>query len=291
MTKRVAFLGTGLMGAPMASRLLGAGFAVTVWNRSAEKAAPLVDAGARGCASAAEAVADAEVVCLCLTDATAIEDVLFAEGGIAEALPADAILVDFSTIGPRLTRVLAERLAERRPRIEWIDAPVSGGVRGAESGELVVMCGGEAAAVETVRPLLAPLAKRVCHLGPLGSGQAAKLCNQLIVATNILAIGEAFALARRQGIAPALLPDALQGGWADSLPLQIIGRRMAEGIAEPVIVAVSTYVKDLTLVLDADRGLARSGMADAAMMTFRKATAAGLADVDVSALLAFIEAS
>jgi 3-hydroxyisobutyrate dehydrogenase-like beta-hydroxyacid dehydrogenase len=250
-----------------------------------------VDAGARGCASAAEAVADAEVVCLCLTDATAIEDVLFAEGGIAEALPADAILVDFSTIDPRLTRVLAERLAERRPRIEWIDAPVSGGVRGAESGELVVMCGGQAAAVETVRALLAPLAKRVCHLGPLGSGQAAKLCNQLIVATNILAIGEAFALARRQGIAPALLPDALQGGWADSLPLQIIGRRMAEGIAEPVIVAVSTYVKDLTLVLDADRGLGRSGMADAAMMTFRKATAAGLADADVSALLAFIEAS
>ena len=289
MIRRIAFLGTGLMGAPMASRLLGAGFAVSVWNRSAEKMAPLVDAGARGCASAAEAVVGAEVVCLCLTDARAIEAVLFAAGDMARTLPADAILVDFSTVGPKLTRALAERLAESRPAVEWIDAPVSGGVRGAETGELVVMCGGEPAAVDAVRPLLAPLAKRVCHLGPLGSGQAAKLCNQLIVATNILAIAEAFALARRQGLEPALLPDALQGGWADSLPLQIIGRRMAEGVLEPVIVALSTYVKDLALVLDAGSG--RSGMADAAMRTFREAAAAGLADADVSALLAFIEAS
>lgn len=250
MIEHIAFLGTGLMGAPMVTRLLAAGISVRIWNRSPEKVRPLVHLGAVSAASPGEAVADAQLVCFCLTDGEAIAELLFGPPGLAEAMPAGALLVDFSTIGPKATRALASRLQADRSDIAWIDAPVSGGVRGAETGELVVMCGGNADAVASVRPVLSVLAKRVCHLGPLGSGQAAKLCNQLIVSANIAAIAEALVLGREQGLDIAALPDALAGGWADSLPLQIIGSRMAAGIVEPTIVSIGTYVKDLALVLD-----------------------------------------
>lgn len=247
---RIAFIGTGLMGAPMVARLVGAGFAVRVWNRSPEKLRPLVALGAASAASPAEAVADSELVCFCLTDGEAIGELLFGLAGLAEAMAAGALLIDFSTIGPKATRALASRLASSRPDIGWIDAPVSGGVRGAETGELVIMCGGEEGAVAAVGPVLSVLAKRVCHLGPLGNGQAAKLCNQLIVSASIVAISEALILGREQGLDIAALPAALEGGWADSLPLQIIGGRMAVGCDDPPIVSIDTFVKDLALVLD-----------------------------------------
>lgn len=287
MIPRIAFLGTGLMGTPMAMRLLGAGYPVTVWNRSAHKTQALVSAGARGAASCAEAVSDAQIVCMCLTDGRAIEDVLFGERGAADALPASSTLIDFSTIGPERTRALAGVLAGIDPTITWVDAPVSGGVTGAERGELVVLCGGREDAVDRVRPLLSVLAKRICRLGPLGSGQAAKMCNQIIVATNILAIAEALALGHAQGLDVTMLPEALQGGWADSLPLQIIGGRMASGTTEPPLAAIGTYVKDLALVNES--AAARSGIAEFVERVFRSAAAAGLGGADVTMLLRYLE--
>jgi len=284
MSDRIAFIGTGLMGAPMVARLLAAGFPVRIWNRSLEKMQPLIGLGALAAASPAAAVVDAQTVCLCLTDADAVADVLFGPDGLAEAMTVDAILVDFSTIGPNATRALAARLRAVRPSVRWVDAPVSGGVRGAETGELVVMCGGDKAAVAVARPVLAQLAKRVCHLGALGNGQAAKLCNQLIVATNIAAIAEALVLGRELGLDITDLPDALAGGWADSLPLQIVGSRMAAGVVDPPIVAMGTYVKDLGLVLDSAgrvpplASLARAIHADAAKGSGGTADVAALID-------------
>lgn len=250
MIARIAFLGTGLMGAPMVARLLAAGFSVSAWNRSPAKLQPLVHLGAMPAASPSEAVADAQLVCFCVTDGAAMAELLFGPPGLAAAVPAGAVIVDFSTIGPEATRAMATRLQASRPDISWVDAPVSGGVRGAETGELVVMCGGDKDTVASVRPVLSVLAKRICHLGPLGNGQAAKLCNQLIVSANIAAIAEALVLGREQGLDISTLPDALAGGWADSLPLQIIGNRMVAGLLDPPIVSIGTYVKDLGLVLD-----------------------------------------
>lgn len=287
MISRIAFLGTGLMGAPMVARLVAAGFAVRIWNRSPEKLPPLIALGAESAASPREAVADAQLVCFCLTDGDAIDELLFGPAGLAKAMPTGALLVDFSTIGPKATRALASRLEAGRPDIAWIDAPVSGGVRGAETGELIVMCGGEEHAVASVQPVLAALAKRVCHLGPLGSGQAAKLCNQLIVSANIAAIAEALILGREQGLNIAALPDALLGGWADSLPLQIIGSRMAAGRLEPPIVSIGTYVKDLALVLDsAER---HPALAAKAAELYAAAADDGNGEADVSSLIERID--
>lgn len=267
----------------MAARLLAAGLSVRVWNRSPEKLRPLIGLGAVSTASPAEAVADVQLVCLCLTDGEAIAELLFGPAGLAEAIPAGALLVDFSTIGPKATRALASQLQANRSDIGWIDAPVSGGVRGAETGELVVMCGGDADAVASVRPVLSVLAKRVCHLGPLGSGQAAKLCNQLIVSANIAAIAEALVLGQEQGLDIAALPDALAGGWADSLPLQIIGSRMAAGSVEPPIVSIGTYVKDLALVLDSAGQLPQ--LAKRASEIYAAAAMDGQGGADVTSLI------
>jgi 3-hydroxyisobutyrate dehydrogenase/2-hydroxy-3-oxopropionate reductase len=280
---RIAFLGTGLMGAPMVARLVAAGFEVRAWNRSPGKLAPLIGIGAAPAASPGEAVADAQLVCFCLTDGNAIEEMLFGSGELAKAIPTGALLIDFSTIGPKATRALAARLEAGRADLEWIDAPVSGGVRGAETGELVVMCGGGEHAVAAVRPVLSILAKRIGHLGPLGSGQAAKLCNQLIVSANIAAITEALILGREQGLDIAALPEALAGGWADSLPLQIIGSRMGAGCLEPPIVSIGTYVKDLALVLESAEQPPELALKTAEI--FAAAAADGQGGADVTALI------
>jgi 3-hydroxyisobutyrate dehydrogenase-like beta-hydroxyacid dehydrogenase len=286
MSPSIAFLGTGLMGAPMVRRLLSAGFPVIAWNRTPAKAAPLAAVGAGLAETPAEAVAGASIVCLCLTDAAAAEAVLFGVQGAALALAPDAIVLDFSTIGPVSTRILAARLAAATG-VRWVDAPVTGGVSGAEAGELVVLSGGDAADLEAVRAMLSPLARKVHHLGPLGAGQAAKLCNQLIVAVNVVAIAEALALARAHHLDLAALPQALAGGWADSLPFQIIGPRMAAGISDPPIVAVGTFGKDLGLVLA--EATTRPAVAAQAEAVYRAAADAGIATADATALLAFVE--
>ncbi len=250
---RIGFIGIGLMGRPMVLRLLLANYGVRVWNRSPDKVAEVAAAGAVPCASPAELARESDVILLSLANTRAVESVAGDDNFLA-ALDPGSIVVDLSSISPETTRTLASRAAEASGA-SWIDAPVSGGVPGAETGDLVIMAGGEPEALERAREVLAPLSKRVTHMGPSGAGQTAKLCNQIIVGCNVTAIGEAFRLARAAGVDAALLPDALAGGFADSLPFRIFGQRMADGVESPVSAKIETMLKDLDGADDAATGL------------------------------------
>ncbi len=250
---RIGFIGIGLMGRPMVLRLLLANYGVRVWNRSPDKVAEVAAAGAVPCASPAELARESDVILLSLANTRAVESVAGDDDFLA-ALDPGSIVVDLSSISPETTRTLASRAAEASGA-SWIDAPVSGGVPGAETGDLVIMAGGDPKALERAREVLAPLSKRVTHMGPSGAGQTAKLCNQIIVGCNVTAIGEAFRLARAAGVDAALLPDALAGGFADSLPFRIFGQRMADGVESPVSAKIETMLKDLDGADDAATGL------------------------------------
>lgn len=243
---RIGFIGLGLMGLPMSQRLLAAGYPLIVWNRTVEKSLPLKNAGAQVANSIAELVEHADVIMLCVTDTQAVEAIVFAGDGIINYGRESQILIDFSSIDPAVTKRMAEQL-QQITGMQWIDAPVSGGVAGAEQGTLAVMAGGDAAVLDQVRPLLAHLSQRVTHMGPVGSGQVTKICNQMLVSCNVLVMAEAMALAEKAGVDARLIPTALQGGFADSIPLQLTGTRMATSEFDPVKWHVKTLLKDLDM--------------------------------------------
>ena len=240
----LAFAGIGLMGLPMCQRLLAAGYSLTVWNRNPDKCTPLVDAGARQVETPAELCQHADVVMLCLADTAVVEEVVFGAAGIAEGAKNGQLLVDFSSLEPTATREMATALASKTG-MSWLDAPVSGGVVGAEAGSLAIMVGGEVADLERVRPVLLNLGARVTHMGAVGAGQVTKACNQMIVACNALVIAEVVALAERSGVDASRIAEALAGGFADSKPLQFLAPQMAESHFEPVKWHVRTLLKDL----------------------------------------------
>ncbi|TWC47772.1 3-hydroxyisobutyrate dehydrogenase [Pseudomonas sp. SJZ080] len=240
----LGFAGIGLMGLPMCRRLLAAGYPLTVWNRNPDKCAPLVEAGARHVATPAELCQHADVLMVCLADTAVVREVVFGPGGIAEGGKSGQLLVDFSSLEPTATREMSAQLAGQAG-MSWLDAPVSGGVVGAEAGSLAIMVGGEAADLERVRPVLLSLGQRVTHMGAVGAGQVTKVCNQMIVACNALVIAEVVALAERSGVQASLIAEALAGGFADSKPLQILAPQMAESRFEPVKWHVRTLLKDL----------------------------------------------
>lgn len=243
----LGFVGTGLMGAPMAQRLIAAGYPLTVWNRTAAKAAPLEAAGATAGADAADVAARSDIVFTCLTDTAAMEAAVFGPRGIAAGARRGGVLVDFSSIAPDATRAMAERL-ERESGMTWIDAPVSGGVPGAEAGTLAIMAGGPEDAVERVRPVILEMAQRFTRMGPSGAGQTTKLCNQVIVGCTMAVLAEATRLAENAGVDATRLPEALAGGFADSKPLQIFVPRMARAQHDPPLGQVYTMLKDLDSV-------------------------------------------
>jgi 2-hydroxy-3-oxopropionate reductase len=228
-TRRIAFLGTGLMGAPMARRLLSAGFPVTVWNRDGRKAEALVADGATCAPDAATAVSDADIVFTMLSDGPAVGAVLF-EGGVAGALKAGAIIIDSSSIAPDIARDHALRLQEMG--IAHVDAPVSGGVVGAEAGTLAIMAGGDAAVLDTLADVFAPLG-RLTHVGPSGAGQICKLANQQIVAITIGAVAEAMMLVEAGGASREKFREAIRGGFAESRILELHGKRMVDRQFQP----------------------------------------------------------
>ncbi|PNG39605.1 2-hydroxy-3-oxopropionate reductase [Pseudomonas protegens] len=232
------------MGLPMCRRLLAAGYPLTVWNRNPQKCAPLVAAGARQVATPAQLCEHADLVLLCLANTDVVREVVFAADGIAQGARAGQLLLDLSSLEPTATREMAAMLA-RDTGMAWVDAPVSGGTPGAESGSLAIMVGGEAADIERVRPVLLALGQRVTHMGAVGAGQVTKACNQMIVACNALVIAEVVALAERSGVDARLIAEALAGGFADSKPLQILAPQMAESRFEPVKWHVRTLLKDL----------------------------------------------
>jgi 3-hydroxyisobutyrate dehydrogenase len=280
----IGFLGLGLMGSPMARHLLAAGFRVRAWNRTRGKLERLVEAGAVPAETPAAAAEGADVLCLCLTDSRAVENVLFGSGGVASAAQTPSVAVDFSTIGPTATLALAARL-KRACGTAWVDAPVSGGVHGVEQRKLVIMCGGEADDIARLGPLFAAFSQRVTRVGALGAGQTLKLCNQLIVATNLVAISESFALAQASGLDLGAIAGTLAGGFADSIPLQIFGPRMAEGTFVPVLGELSLMLKDLSVAseLAREQGL-ELPMTIAALEVYRRAADRGLIHEDLAAL-------
>lgn len=240
---KVGFVGLGVMGMAIARRLQAAGVPLRVWNRTAGKCRPLQDGGALVCKTPAEVAAGAHLVFMCLLDDAAAERVVFSENGIAATASESTVVVDHSSISPDATRELAARLAARSGAA-WLDAPVSGGTPAVERGELTVMVGGEQAAFERALPLMKRYARNVNLMGPSGSGQVTKLCNQILVANALASISEALRLAVDGGIDAARLPQALQGGWADSRLLQLFVPRMLEPPAQS-LGASSTMLKDL----------------------------------------------
>lgn len=243
----LGFIGIGLMGRPMVLRLLGAGYNVNVWNRSPDKLVQVADAGAKVCASIAELVKASQVILLCLTDTAAVESVIYK--GIVENGSVNQLLIDLSSIHPDNTRQLASVLKDKCG-MSWVDAPVSGGIVGAEQGSLTIMAGGSSENVSIACTILAPLYQQFTHMGELGCGQVTKICNQMIVSCNVIVIAEMIALAKKAGVAAEKIPQALHGGFADSKPLQILGPEMALADFEPLKWRVSTLLKDLNMALE-----------------------------------------
>jgi 3-hydroxyisobutyrate dehydrogenase len=279
-TERLGYLGLGLMGFPMTRRLLNAGYQVTVWNRSAGKAAALVEAGAQPAANPREMAMTATIIFMCVTDAAAVEKVVFGPDGLA-ASPGDGkLVVDFSSIHPDKARAIAARLKAANG-MGWVDAPVSGGTKGAEEGTLAVMAGGDAADIERVRPYVLAMARRLTHMGPTGAGQTTKLCNQVIVGCAMAVLAEATRLATNAGIDAGRLPEALAGGFADSIPLQLFVPRMVRGIHSPPLGHIATMLKDLDTAADVARNTSSPvPMATLAGQLFRLAKAARGAHAD-----------
>ncbi len=289
--RSLGFAGIGLMGLPMARRLLGAGYALSVWNRSKGKCAGLGHEGARVVSEPAHLCDDADLVLLCLADTEAVREVVFGRGGIVERARPGQLLVDFSSLDPAATREMAAEL-EARTGMRWIDAPVSGGTQGAEAGTLVIMAGGRQEDIERVRPLLMHLGQRVTHMGDVGAGQVTKVCNQMLVACNALVIGEVVALAERAGVDARLLAPALAGGFADSKPLQILAPQMAERCFEPIKWHVRTLLKDLdtAVKLSREQGSA-TPMSGLAAQLMRMHGSQGYLDRDPATLIDLFQES
>jgi len=222
---RIAFIGIGLMGSRMATRLLEAGYALSVWNRSPEKCRPLVALGARQAGSVADAVSDADIAITMLAGAAAIDQVYFGADGIVPAAPPKCLLIDMSSVAPDYAQDAHHRLSEAG--YAHLDAPVSGGVSGAEAGTLSIMVGGAAEDVERARPVLVTMGN-VFHLGAGGAGQVCKLVNQTIVHVYIGAVTEGLLLASSLGVDAGKVREAIGGGFCQSRILEMHGQRMID---------------------------------------------------------------
>lgn len=243
---RLGYVGVGLMGRPMVTRLTSLGYTVAAYDIVAERIAAVVAAGARGAASAADACRDADVVLLNLPTTDAVETAVFGEAGAASALKPPQLVVDFSTVAVDRGRAFATRLASQSG-CGWIDAPVSGGPPAAASGSLTVMAGGAAEDIARIAPLMADVAARFTHMGPVGSGLVAKMINQLIVGCTHAVLAEALLLAEAAGIDATRIPGCLAGGYADGPLLQKLYPRMAARDFAPQGYA-RQLLKDLEMV-------------------------------------------
>jgi 3-hydroxyisobutyrate dehydrogenase len=279
---RIAVIGLGTMGAPMARHLLEAGHEVVVHNRTREREQPLAELGAGRAASPAEAAAGADAALVCVSDTPDVEQVVEGPGGIAEGLAAGGLVIDCSTVSPTASAALAERLAARG--IGFVDAPVSGGSEGAERGTLTIFCGGSEADVERARQLLETFGTRVTHLGPAGAGQMAKAVNQVMIAATYAGVGEGIALAQAAGLPLPELIEALSSGAAASWVLTNRSQNMIDD-SYPLGFKVALHRKDLGIALDegGQHGLPLE-LSRAVAEQEDALVAGGHADEDVSAL-------
>jgi 2-hydroxy-3-oxopropionate reductase len=250
MGERIGFIGLGIMGRPMARHLLDAGYPLTVHSRSPEPVEELVGAGASRASDPAEVARASDITITMLPDTPDVRSVVLGADGVIEGAAAGSLLIDMSTIDPGPTRAIAEALGQHD--VAMLDAPVSGGEKGAIEGALSIMVGGPEDAFARARPVFDAMGSTVVLIGPSGAGQVCKACNQLVVAANIEAVAEALVLAERSGIDPAKVREALLGGFAGSKALEVHGQRMLDRTYEPGFRA-RLHRKDARIVLDAAR--------------------------------------
>ncbi|SEO25776.1 2-hydroxy-3-oxopropionate reductase [Methylobacterium sp. UNC300MFChir4.1] len=283
----IGFIGLGIMGTPMAGHLIAAGHSLFLKTRRSVPEA-LLAAGGTACDTAAEVAERADTIILMLPDTPDVEQVLFGAGGVAEGLSPGKTVIDMSSIAPLATKDFAARIVERGGA--YLDAPVSGGEVGAKNAALSIMVGGEAGTFARAEPLFAAMGKTVTHVGPVGSGQVAKVANQIIVALTIEAVAEGLLFASKAGADPAKVRQAITGGLATSRILELHGARMIERTFDPGF-RIGLHQKDLNLALDNARTLGLSLPATAlAQQLFSACVAQGGAAWDHSAMVKALEA-
>jgi len=284
---KIGFLGLGIMGAPMAGQLQKGGHALYVVKHNKPVPQALLDGGAVVCASPREAATQAEVIITMVPDTPQVEEVLFGEDGVAAGLTEGKIVVDMSSISPLATKDFARRINERG--CEYLDAPVSGGEVGAKAGTLTIMVGGDEATFNKIKPLFELMGKNITLVGGNGDGQTCKVANQIIVALNIQAVGEALLFASKAGADPAKVRQALMGGFASSKILEVHGERMIQRTFDPGF-RIELHQKDLNLALEGARTLKLSLPNTAtAQQLFSACAANGGAAWDHSALVRALE--
>ncbi len=242
----VAFIGLGIMGAPMAGHLLAAGYPMTAYTRTRHKAQELARRGAVLVESAAEAAQHADVVFICVTDTPDVQEVLLGKNGVIQSARKGLIVVDHSTISPAATREMAAELQKKGTAL--LDAPVSGGDVGARNATLAIMVGGEQKAFSTVEPLLKVMGKTIIHCGPSGAGQLTKLVNQILVSVTLMGVSEAMIFAKKNGLDPERTLDAVSGGAASSWQLSNLAPKMLAGDFRPGFM-INLMQKDLRLLM------------------------------------------
>ena len=288
MTK-VAFLGLGLMGRGMALNVLKSGHELTVWNRTAEKMHPLVDAGATAAATPAQAVVGAEVIVAIVGDDAASESVWLGDDGILSGAPAaNAIAIESTTVSQGWMVQLGERCAEAGLR--FLDCPVTGGPPGAESGQLTMLVGGAAETLAAVEPVLNTYSKRIYHFGPVGAGTAYKLIVNTIGAVQAVAVAEGMEVAKRAGLPLDMVADALGNGSVASPMTTYIAPRMAVGDHQDVRFAAKWRGKDAGYGVDMAHALGGSTpIFEYAADLFKRTIDAGLGDLNESAITRFVD--
>ncbi len=249
---RVGLIGLGIMGRPMAKNLLKAGFPLIVYNRTRSRADELAKLGAQVAGSPREIAEKSDIVVTIVTDSPDVRQVILGENGVIEGVHPGSIVVDMSTISPQVTRAIADALKAKGAQM--LDAPVSGGEKGAIEGTLSIMVGGEAEALERARPALLAMGKTITHIGPNGMGQVCKLANQIAVSIQNLSISEALLFAAKAGADPTKVMQAIQGGAGNSWAFQNLAPKIIKRDFTPGFM-VKLQQKDLRLVLDAARQL------------------------------------
>lgn len=284
----VGFIGLGLMGRPMAQNLARAGHSLHLWARRPESLEPFAQTGAQFHDSPAAVAAVCDVVISMVADAPDVEAVALGQGGVVEAAREGLIFVDMSTIAPGAARGIAARLAERG--VAMLDAPVSGGEIGAINATLTIMVGGPTDAFERAKPLFEAMGKSVTWIGDSGAGQVAKACNQILTGVGVAAVAEALTLAKKSGVDPARVREALLGGFAYSRILENHGQRMLDGNFKPGFKSWM-HQKDLRIVMNEAHalGLSLPGTAATAQM-FNALVGSGLGEEDSVAIFKLLGA-
>ncbi|MBI3529144.1 MAG: 2-hydroxy-3-oxopropionate reductase [Betaproteobacteria bacterium] len=250
----VGFIGLGIMGKPMVANLIKGGHTLYLTSRSGVPQ-ELISAGGKACASAKEVAQKADIIITMVPDTPDVEKVLFGKDGVAEGLSSGKIIVDMSSISPIETKVFADRI--KKAGADYVDAPVSGGEVGAKNAALTIMVGASETAFAKVKPLFELMGKNITLVGDVGAGQICKVCNQIIVALNIEAVGEALLLASKAGVDPGKVRQALMGGFASSRVLEVHGERMVKRTFDPGF-RIELHQKDLNLALSSARALKMS---------------------------------